>query len=313
MLVEAMAGAPMFQSILVPLDGSRFAEAALPWASRLARSAHGGIQLVMVQPTASHEALVPAVELDAPWRDDPRGDTSRRRSYLAETVQRISDRTPACGFALRAGPPAETLRQAIDELSPELVVMSTHGSGSLSPFWLGSVADYLLRVVETPLLLVRPALESAAGPCPLVRRIVVATDLSPCAGQILGVVRQLACLEQAHVTLLHVVEPAPLAPPVPGVTWRMGANLENDIGRAQVELDRLANELRQHGIRSAARVETATDIPGAILRYLREAADLVALTTHGSGGPREMLIGSVADKVIRGASKPVLVQRPSIV
>jgi len=267
----------------------------------------------MVQPTVSQEALVPAVESDAPWRDDPQGDASRRRSYLAETVQRISGLAPSCDFALRSGPPAETLRQAIEELAPELVVMSTHGSGSLSPFWLGSVADYLLRVVETPLFLVRPAFQAATAPCPPVRRIVVATDLSPCAKQILGVVRQLACLEQAHVTLLHVVEPAPLAPPVPGVTWRMGANLETDIGHAQVELDRLASELRQHGIRCAARVETATDIPSAILRYLREAADLVALTTHGVSGPREMLIGSVADKVIRGASKPVLVQRPSIV
>lgn len=302
----------MFQSILVPLDGSRFAEAALPWAGRLARSAHGGIQLLMIQPTAGDEALVPAGDKDAPWRADADGDAARRRGYLAETVQRIAGRAPECSFALRTGPPAETLQQAIEELSPELVVMSTHGAGSLSPFWLGSVADYLLRVVRAPLLLVRPEPPGAAEPLPPLRRIVVATDLSPSAAQILDVVRRLACLEQAHVTLLHVVEPAPLAPPVPGITWRMGANLENDIGKAQAELDRLASELRRHGIRSAARVETATDIAGAILRYLREAADLVALTTHGAGGPRGMLIGSVADKVIRGATKPVLVQRPSI-
>jgi nucleotide-binding universal stress UspA family protein len=118
----------------------------------------------------------------------------------------------------KAGP---ALAQYVREMSIDLVVMSTHGRGGIRRAWLGSVADYLIRNLEVPVLLVRPR-EGEAGPA-------------------LG--------------------------------WYCA-----------------------YSILAAARPE-------------RVAAIVIA--THGRGGLSRLALGSVADKVVRGADVPVLVYRPA--
>jgi nucleotide-binding universal stress UspA family protein len=80
---------------------------------------------------------------------------------------------------------------------------------------------------------------------------------------------------------------------------------------AQARLDRVADHLRTRGVTAVTRVLTGM---GAATMILEEAArgryDLISMTTHGEGGLRRVLLGSVADKIIRGAEVPVLVMRP---
>lgn len=303
------------QSILVPLDGSRFAEAALPCAVYLAQRAHASIRLVLVHERAP--ALVPLVATAV--ADEPREWAFRAEeaSYLSEAGAR------QCGGVeveceVREGHAAEELARVIEERAPDLVVMATHGRGSVALEGLGSVADYLLRSVHVPLLLVHPApgepAPALAPPCPF-RAALVPVDFSEPSLAVLDLVASFAPLTEAHITLLHVVPAlgaagggAPSAlyvPPLPQ------AAREAMVSHAQRRLDGLADELRSRGLRVAARVLVADDVAGEILRHQdRTPADFLVIATHGTGGYRERLIGSVSDKLIRGSAAPVLILRP---
>jgi nucleotide-binding universal stress UspA family protein len=86
--------------------------------------------------------------------------------------------------------------------------------------------------------------------------------------------------------------------------------LEQQQVEAQIYLDRVAEPMRAQRLQVRTKVLIAPPA-GAILEYAREqAVDVIALATHGRGGIARMLLGSVADQVVRGAAAPVLVYRP---
>jgi nucleotide-binding universal stress UspA family protein len=209
-----------------------------------------------------------------------------------------------------AGP---ALCEEADRIEADLVVMATHGRGAMGRLWLGSVADYMVRHLSVPVLLVHPdRLEPATEP--RLHSILVSLDLSRESEAILQPVERLAQLTEGHVTLVHIVEPIigtvgigmPFAAPVPIELF------EEQRTAAQRKLDRIADELRNRGLSVSARIIDAANAAVGLLEVLGEKGyDLIAMTTHGRGGVRRLLLGSVADKVIRGAAKPVLVIRPA--
>ena len=159
-----MASTTQYRSVLVPLDGSAFAEQALPIAIEIAQAARARVRLVLVHQTAS---------VLSDRRDT--GDLSTKarlaalkaeRGYLRQVAARVKEvtGTKVTGVTLH-GPIAATLGEHIDLTGADLVVMTTHGRGMLERAWLGSVADALLRTVKVPMLLVRPRKEAppAAG------------------------------------------------------------------------------------------------------------------------------------------------------
>ena len=305
-----------FRNIVVPLDGSRFGEVALSYATSLARSAGARLHLVIAhEPVA---ALVGMGESFPPPDFDEAGRV-REQEYLAETAAGVRDRTGGLAVEFRAleGPAGIALVEEIQRLGADLVVMSTHGRGAMGRLWFGSVADHVVRHVDVPVLLVRPSLgkaEAAGAPGEL-GSILVTLDLSPESERILEPVIQLATLTQGHVTLTHFLEPVLgfVEPSVPYPVPVDPAILELNRAKAQRYLDRVADRLRDRGISVNTRVLDADGVPGNLLRALAgKQFDLVAMTTHGRGGLKRLFLGSVADKVIRGGTKPVLVVRPPI-
>jgi len=80
---------------------------------------------------------------------------------------------------------------------------------------------------------------------------------------------------------------------------------------AERENSELVERLRSRGMDAEGSVEVRTHVAEGILRAAAEGGfDLVAIATHGRGGVRRLVLGSVADKVIRGARLPVLSVRP---
>ena len=299
-----------FRDILIPLDGSRFAEAALPMALRLAKSAHARLHLAL-----AHEPAVVPVGLGeavAQPADDSQGRLWRQ-SYLIETVDQLKQ---ACAgevdFRELEGPAGPVICEEATRLDIDLVVMATHGRGAMGRLWLGSVADYLIRHLNLPVLLVHPDRGRVPLPKNLSRSILVALDLSRDAEAILEPVITLTQLTQGHVTLLHNLEPAlGTATQVPYPVPFDPVLLEENRRYAQSQLDRLADRLRLRGVSVSARISTGTSTAAVLLEELEKSEyDLIAMTTHGKRGLGRLLLGSVADKVIRGASKPVLVMRP---
>jgi nucleotide-binding universal stress UspA family protein len=310
----------MYHSILVPLDGSAFGEHALPLALSIARRAGAELQLLHVYaPLAAVYAEGAAFidrELDHELKE-------RQRTYLSEVAQRLK------GFAevrvrpiVLEGAVAPTVRATAQGTGAGLVVMTTHGRGALARLWLGSVADQLVRDLPVPLLLVRPG-EAAAefGSEPVLKHLLLPLDGSPLAEQMIEPAVALGSLMDADYTLLRVVRsvaPAPAgAEGLAANVWvqslmdRM-AKLEAAVRKeAEGYLEGVAGRLRARSlrVRTAVAVENQPAV-GILHQAAAPGIDAVALETHGRHGLARLFLGSVADKVIRGAPVPVLVHRP---
>jgi nucleotide-binding universal stress UspA family protein len=304
----------MYRTILVPLDGSPFGEQALPLALGIARRAGAALELihVFVTPAAVETELRLPVEntFDAKAR-------AEARAYLDGMVQRpAASGVPVRGTYTEAyGSIPEAIGQQAADRNVDLVVLTTHGRGPLSRFWLGSVADELVRQLTVPLLLVRPreGKPDLAGE-PVLRHLLVPLDGSPLAEQVLEPAIELGRLMSADYTLLRVVRPVYYLSPELGGFGGVGPDpqlLKDLQTQAESYLAGVAERLRARSLRVQTQVCVEGHVPGTILQEAeKRGSDLVALATHGQGGLGRLLRGSVADKVIRGGMLPVFVYRP---
>jgi nucleotide-binding universal stress UspA family protein len=137
------------KTILVPLDGSNLAEAALQPAVELARESRAKLVLLraveayarpMVDPT---DAQVHAVR--------------EAERYLAEAKDRAATGGVAdAETSVWYGPPVEAIVEAARFRKADLIVMSSHGRSGLGRLVLGSIAESVLRSTTVPILLIRP-------------------------------------------------------------------------------------------------------------------------------------------------------------
>jgi nucleotide-binding universal stress UspA family protein len=303
----------MYHTIVVPLDGSAFGEHALPLALSLARRANATLEIVHVH--------VPLADLYAETIANVESglDTGRRQqeqAYLDKTAQRLIGLSGAPVKArLLEGPVAGALQEYLSACGADLVVMTTHGRGALSRWWLGSVADELIRRVPVPLVAIRPhEKEPDFSREPEPRHVLIPLDGSPLAEHVLPAATELGGPTRTEYTLLRVVQPfAVTAFDAAGLG--AGTVVPEALARLRQEavdyLDRVARRLRQQGLWVETVVAVHDQPAVAILDAVRERpCDLVAVATHGRHGLARLMLGSVADKVVRAAPVPVLVYRP---
>jgi nucleotide-binding universal stress UspA family protein len=137
-------------------------------------------------------------------------------------------------------------------------------------------------------------------------QILVPLDGSRLAEDILPIVRGLALRLGSHVLLLHVVEenaPARVH----------GEPHLTDTAQGEAYLERLAEGLRREGVRAEKHVHDRSvgDVAAAIDAHAHEiGADLTALCKHGRAGLRAVLLGSIAQRILRGGGTPILLQKP---
>lgn len=301
-----------FRLVVVPLDGSPFAEHALPCAAAIARAARAKLRLVLVHqlppPPTDRESLKLYTTLEVTVR-------KTQRAYLREIAGRLRERW---GFQVTSvspdGPVAATLLRYVDELGADLVVMSTHGRGTVGRALLGSVADEVVRTAPVPVLLVRPP-EGEPPPADTAwstEEILVPLDGSPAAEAALEPAADLARLLGARLSLVQVIVPIATTtdPPLP---FPSGYDEHlTDIRRreAQDYLDDVAEGLRATGLAVGAAAVVGASAAGALVDLSRPGrAGLLVIASHGRGGLRRLALGSVADKLVRAAAVPVLVVR----
>ncbi len=297
----------MFKSILVPLDGSTFAEHALPLAATIARRSGATLRLMRVlQGNLENEQRTVA------------------QAYLAQAYQRVQ---AAIGVPVeydlvpQKANVAESIRSEVNAKAVDLVVLTSHGRGAVTRFWLGSVADELVRSLAVPILLVRPpenegprlALEAE------VKRILLALDGRSSADSILQPALALGHALNAEFVLINVLSP-PVAAEYTAFTssadcGSLAPSLEIvEAAEMQKEgalqyLEQVAERIRRQGSSVQIQLRTSEQPATAILAEAEAGTDLIALETHGRSGFSRLIMGSVADKVIRGSSRPVLVCR----
>lgn len=309
----------MYRTVMVPLDGSPFGEHALPLALAVARRAKAELQLVQVH--------VPLLYLDSATAFEATLDEKARaqeQAYLDGVAKRVAEASSVpVKPILLSGPVTETLQEHISAGDISLIVMTTHGRGPLSRFWLGSVADDLVRRTPRPLLLVRPrdGIPDLSRE-QVLQHMLIPLDGSPLAEKILEPALALGKLMEADFTLLRVIKPmTPL--PSEGFGYGIGGTgrtmmqelheLQEQVeADAREYLDKVAGRLRKEGHMVQTQLVTADQPASGILDAVSSGGcDGIALETHGRRGLARLVLGSVADKVVRGATVPVLVHRPA--
>jgi nucleotide-binding universal stress UspA family protein len=301
-----------FRSILVPLDGSPFAEQAVPLASQIAQRSGSKLRLAFVHKLPAAPVDSAAAKLFTSIEMVTR---KAERVYLRGIQAKLRDGGIRLSSAVMlTGDPGSALAQYAREMEIDLLVMATHGRGGIRRAWLGSVADHLIRHLEVPVLLVRPAEGAAPQDWLGAGRILVPLDGSPLAEEVLNAGAALARIWHTELTLLQVVPPVLMSSdavlPVPSAYDEELTEMCRT--QAQDYLDDVVEGIHALGIRATGVAVVGWSVVDSILEVARpEHIGLIVLATHGRGGLRQLALGSVADKLVRGADVPVLVYRPA--
>lgn len=284
----------MFDDILLPVDGSEASANAVAYAVRLADASEATVHVLAVRDTGPLPHALS--DLLADGYVDP--------TLLAAAGTAVEDAVAACEAAgvpvtarIVTGHPTDVILDTLSANDSDLVVLGVHPPGALVRFLRRSVAEQVAHHAPVPVLTV-----GARGPAldPHVRWILVAVDGSPCAERASEYAIDLATTFDASVEGLYVVEDRF------GSSGPLRALLESTG-------ETVLRELRVHGAREGVAVTTTTRTGTPAREILTHAAaqpvDLLVLGTHGRDGLDRVVMGSVAARVIRAASVPVLTVR----
>jgi nucleotide-binding universal stress UspA family protein len=301
-LVDRAPVSTLFGRILVPLDGSPASEAVLYQAERLLCGRKG--EVILFHSWDSEAPDFAAAE-DA-------------EKYLKSIQARLSA-TGGCVSRplLRSGPLVERLPEAIESERASLVAMSSHGRNTSAEEPVADVIERVLEKSRVPVFVARAyrpggLVEPQPAECevPSIRRILVPLDGSSACEAVMPYARELAQLLGALIVILHV-SPEELEDPNNFSGRRVSGRPEGPAPGADSSVaDRIDYAAKTF---SAAGVETLTLNLGGepistILNFARPSAvDLIAMTTHGRTGLSKLLMGSVAEKVLKEAILPTLV------
>jgi nucleotide-binding universal stress UspA family protein len=284
----------VFNTILVPLDGSRFASRILFPLRRLIE-------------TGPADALVDVTLLRVV---EPPSAGDRDRMTVAEAAmrQQLDVAREALGPRVRShvelihGDPGEEILRYARDTKADLVAMATHGRRGLDRWLHGSVAEEVLRHCEAPVLIANPgALERSRRDTGPPKRLLVPHDGSELADEALRLVEAL-CRETpaTEVTLLRV---QPLVftefPPIfiEGSMWEP-QSLEQALEPQRARLE-------SAGIKATARAAHGP-VAEEIIAAARDV-DFVTMVTHGRSGVARLVLGSNTEEVARVAPCPLLV------
>ena len=288
-------GVSMFSIVIVPLDGSTLAEQALPWAEALANASQAPLQLLQVaEPDKSDE---PA------------------RAYLESVAGRLSREAET---SVRHGRPATEVIAAVREHDDPIVVLTTRGYTGMDAARVGSVADQVVHAVTAPVLLIRAGMEHAHNPP--IRSILVTLDGSDFAESALTYAMRLAEAMQASLRLVRVVETQRLHGMLAGGSY-MSTSVGplGDVYQAAVEqaqhdaetyLANVAQRLQGTGIPIETTLLAGMPDEAIQLAEQRYQPDLVVMASHGRGGANWLVFGSIAERVLKLGSAPLLVIKP---
>ncbi len=146
----------VYRTIVVPLDGSSFAERALEPAERIAAATQAEVLLIAIAPSIDPIGLAKG-EVEPPWRlAEHEPEVACIAAYLQRQVERLRHAGVAARAFTLSGDPAPTIVQFSVEHAADLIVMATHGRGGLARLLLGSVANAVLHQARLPIMLVRP-------------------------------------------------------------------------------------------------------------------------------------------------------------
>jgi nucleotide-binding universal stress UspA family protein len=299
---EKQGGKLVFTNVIVPLDGSHDAAAAIPVARTLAALGGGRLSLLRVvhRPAGLFASHVNQVR--------------EASAYLDRVVRdQLAGLDLTVSTHVRSGDVVDAILAEVDGSGSSLIVMATRGHGGVVRAVLGSVASELLGRSPVPVVLVR----AGARPIEKLHQILVPIDGSPESEQPLAAAADLAAAAGAKVSVLQVVPPSPIP------TWASERAVPLELGQyvdpgemdraalaeARQYVNTLVGRLERRGI-SAEALAMLGEMPSTITETAdAHGTDLIVMRTRGHTGAARAVLGSVADAVVRSAGVPVMLLR----
>lgn len=291
----------MIEKIVLPLDGSAFAERALPYALRLASAT--GARLILL-----HAAVPPVIPRAPDF--DIRAFARKLREGQVVVPFAGSDgvEIDTVTHGMFPDEVAEGIRETVVEQRADLVVMATHARGGLAHWLHGGVADQVLGQSPVPVVLIPPTCDHV-WPDGDALRILVPLDGSRFAEEILEPVSQLATTIEATLVLVGASGPRESAY-VDGIS-SMRFGFGEALHETHEYLDHVAARLRAAG--QIVTVDAEIGRPRTIIESIaqRRHVDLIAMATHGRTGVARVALGSVAADILHDSTVPLLLWRPA--
>jgi len=279
----------MIERILIALDGKPESERIFAEVERVAGPDTKFDLLHVLEP---HPREIPGVGVMA---------EDRARPYLENVARRLPGKD--IRIHLRSGDPELEIPKAAQNLGADLIALTTHARSGLSRFFLGSVAETIIRKSARPVLLTRPDLSRPRRP---LQRILVPIDGSPESKQVFNSIRLLARNSQVEIILLQVVVNLVVVDPLAGPGLISAIDLVPD---PTPSLRASAARLEREGLQARAMVVFG----GAADQILEQArlldVDLIAMASTARKGLARAFSSSVSFKVLRHADRAVLLHR----
>jgi nucleotide-binding universal stress UspA family protein len=291
----------MYDSILVPTDGSDHAVRAAEHGRVLARAFDATVHVL---------AVVDVEGADGPFGRGPDDALLEERDADAqdavESTRAVLDGVDEVRTAVLRGTPSETILDYATDNDVEVIAMGTHGRTGIDRLVAGSVTERVLRLADVPVMAVR-----AAGDPPGAERydqVLVPTDGSEAAAAAVDHGVAVAERFDARVHAVNVVDVANLAV---SHTYGPPEQLVEGLRSAGEEAtEQVAERARAAGLDVETHV--VEGVPAEhLLTYAEDSGvDLIAMGTAGRSGLERVLLGSTTERIVRRADVPVLTVRP---
>ena len=323
----------MFNRALVPLDGTEASKAIIPFMTQMAKGMNMGVVLARaIDIQHMHGGLLDRVsarimatlmdDADATSPDPSAGDKpseDQLRKKIAEearvSLDDLADRIALKGIpaatSVGFGPAAGTIIRMAQESDCDIIAMSTRGRSVLASGLLGSVTYRVMHESPVPVLAITPERAGMQWADDYgMNRVIVPLDGSEFAESVLPYVAALSRGMNMRISLLTAVHLDNLVYSDSGILSGSTAELETAAKEeARYYLEAVSGRLRASGL--DVDVEVLRGKPSTqITKYAQETGHcMIALTTHGRTGLSRMMLGSVAEAVVRESGEPVLVVR----
>jgi len=293
-----------FKHLLVPLDGSQLAEAVLPAVARLAKLSETRVTLLhVIEENAPREVHGYRHLVDPDEAGNYIEEVASRPILAGLNIERHVHTTEVDNVA-------RSIVAHTEEIGADLVVMCTHGGGGLRHFILGSIAQQVLSLGKTPLLLITPQ-ETGEAPAFGCQRILVPLDGNPDHEQGLAVAADLAanCAGVLHiVAVVYTLDSLPSdqissAIFLPGAT---SAVLELNQQGVMVYLQNLVKRIGSENLDVTAEVQRGDPVKGILQSAKNAKSDLIVMATHGKSAMGGFWSGSLTPKLLNRKALPLL-------
>jgi len=296
----------MFQNILVPLDGSALAEAALPHAEAFSAAFGATLRLLRVIPVRRRAGAAPMDIIDR------RLGHVEADAYLNGLALALRARGVAIETEVVEGQPPDRILESLRAHRHDLIVLTTHGAGGCTEFPISGTANKVVTRAGISVLILPVADDTAARAAPAGKytRILVGLDGSRRGDWTLAPVAAFARRTGAELLLAHIVHVPEIVEEPPSPELHEAAERFVMLNREAAErhLAEAQRRFESPDLLIRTRIVVSSRVPEALADLAEtEQADLVVLTAHGASMSTRCPYGAVALQVLAGARRPLLI------